>query len=387
MAFRAAQLVLISLPAIYSFPVFTRHTMQIIEHARLRDAITAICAAGGSEAKEARIVADNLVDANMAGHDSHGVGMIPTYITNLLNGGLKPNEHAEIVVDNGAVIVIDGRSGYGQVIGQEAMAIGIDRAKKFGAACVGLRNAHHIGRIGQWGEQCAAAGFVSTHHVNVVGHKASVAPFGGSDARYITNPYCAVMPATDKNPPTVLDFATSFVAMGKIRVARNKGEPAPEGALIDTTGQPSRDPNIMYTDPIGGALNPFGQHKGYGLALLNEILPSAMTGTVGCRPETRFDPPKTINNMLSIIIDPSRLVSRERFNEETDAAISNVKGSPAADPSKPVVVPGDPERISWRKRDSEGVPVDDETWREITASAVSVGMRAEDLDVIAGIKA
>ena len=96
--------------------------MLTIDHARLRDAIAAICIAGGSEDHEARIVADNLVDANMAGHDSHGVGMIPTYITNLLNGGLKPNEHAEIVVDNGAVIVIDGRSGYGQVVGQEAMA-------------------------------------------------------------------------------------------------------------------------------------------------------------------------------------------------------------------------------------------------------------------------
>lgn len=143
----------------------------------------------------------------------------------------------------------------------------------------------------------------------------------------------------------------------------------------------------MYTDPIGGALNPFGAHKGYGLALLNEILPSAMTGTVGCRPETRFDPPKTINNMLSVIIDPSRLVSRKRFNEETDAAIANVKGSPAANPAKPVVVPGDPERMSWKKRETEGVPVDDETWREITASAVSVGMRADDLNDIAGIQA
>jgi len=361
--------------------------MPTIDHERLRDAIQAICAAGGSDDREARIVADNLVGANMAGHDSHGVGMIPTYITNLLNGCVTLNAHAEIVVDNGAVVVIDGHSGYGQVIGQEAMEIGIARAREHGAAVVGLRNAHHIGRIGQWGEQCAAAGMVSTHHVNVIGHKPAVAPFRGSDARYVTNPYCAVMPATETNPATVLDFATSFVAMGKIRVARNKGEPAPEGALIDLSGKPSRDPKIMYTTPKQGALMPFGEHKGYGLALLNEILPAAMTGGVGCRPETEFDPPKTINNMLSVIIDPMKLVSRARFNSEVDATLAHVKASPAADPAKPVLVPGDPERISWAKREAAGVPVDDETWREISAAAVSVGMTAADLDRIAGLAA
>jgi len=361
--------------------------MPTLDHAKLRDAIASICAAGGSEEREARIVADNLVDANMAGHDSHGVGMIPTYITNLLNGGVTLNAHAEIVVDQGCIVVIDGKSGYGQVIGQEAMEIGIERAKQHGAAVVGLRNAHHIGRIGQWGEQCAAAGLVSMHHVNVIGHKASVAPFGGSDARYVTNPYCAVMPATDNNPPTVLDFATSFVAMGKIRVARNKGEPAPVGALIDTQGKPSLDPHIMYSDPPQGALNPFGEHKGYGLALLNEILPAAMIGAVGCRPETRFDPPKTINNMLSVIIDPMKLVSKERFNSETDATIAYVKASPAADPEKPVLVPGDPERMSNARRRAEGVPVDDETWREITAAGESVGLAADDLNRIAGLAA
>jgi uncharacterized oxidoreductase len=361
--------------------------MPTIDHDRLRDAIAAVCAAGGSEAKEARIVSDNLVDANMTGHDSHGIGMIPAYISNLLNGGVTLNAHAEIVVDNGAIVVIDGHSGYGQVIGQEAMAIGIERAQQFGAAVVGLRNAHHIGRIGQWGEQCASAGLVSTHHVNVIGHKAYVAPFGGTDARYVTNPYCAVMPATDNNPATVLDFATSFVAMGKIRVARNKGEPAPEGALIGTDGKPNRDPNIMYSEPLGGALMPFGDHKGYGLALLNEILPAAMTGAVGCRPDTRFDPPKTINNMLSVIIDPLKLVSKARFNSEVDATIAHVKASPAADPAKPVLVPGDPERMTSASRKAEGVPVDDVTWREITESAISVGMTAAALNEIAGLAA
>ena len=152
-------------------------------------------------------------------------------------------------------------------------------------------------------------------------------------------------------------------------------------------GKPSRDPKIMYTTPKQGALQPFGEHKGYGLALLNEILPAAMNGAVGCRPETRFDPPKTVNHMLSVIIDPLKLVSRERFNSEVDATIAHVKASPAADPAKPVLVPGDPERMSSAKRQAEGVPIDDETWREITESAKSVGMTADDLNRIAGLAA
>ena len=361
--------------------------MPTIDHARLTDAIAAIVAAGVSEVGEARTVAENLVGANLAGHDSHGVGMIPAYIENRVNGGLEANAHVSIEVDNGAVVVLDGNSGYGQVVGQEAMEIGIERARQFGAAVVGLRNAHHIGRIGQWGEQCAAAGLVSMHHVNVMGHKAIVAPFRGTDARYVTNPYCATLPATENNPPTVLDFATSLVAMGKIRVAKNKGEPAPEGALIDAKGQPSSDPNIMFEDPLGGALQPFGAHKGYGLALMNEILASAMTGGLGCRPETKYDPPKIINNMLSIIIDPLKLVSQSFFNSEVDATIAHVKASPAADPAKPVLVPGDPERASRNARTSQGVPVDDETWREITAAGESVGLASADLDKIAGLAA
>jgi uncharacterized oxidoreductase len=361
--------------------------MPTIDHARLTNAIAAIVGAGGSEAAEARTVADNLVGANLAGHDSHGVGMIPAYIANRLTGGLVANAHVSVEVDNGAVVVLDGNSGYGQVVGQEAMDIGIECARDFGAAIIGLRNAHHIGRIGQWGEQCAAAGLVSMHHVNVMGHKAIVAPFRGTDARYVTNPYCATLPATDNNPPTVLDFATSMVAMGKIRVARNKGELAPEGALMDSKGQPSRDPNIMYEEPIAGALQPFGAHKGYGLALMNEILASAMTGGLGCRPETKYDPPKIINNMLSIIIDPMKLVSRQFFNSEVDATIAHVKSSPAADPAKPVLVPGDPERTSRSTRISQGVPVDDETWREITAAGVSVGLTDPELNKIAGLAA
>jgi uncharacterized oxidoreductase len=168
----------------------------------------AICKADGSSAEEARLVADHLVLANLFGHDSHGVGMMPAYLLNTTTGHCVRNQHAKIVRDNGAVIVIDGGAGYGQVIAKEAMDVGIERAKKHGVAVVGLKNSHHIGRIGHWAEQCAAAGLVSTHWVNVHGHKSLVAPFGGAEPRFTTNPYCTAVPRKGQEP-IVLDFATS----------------------------------------------------------------------------------------------------------------------------------------------------------------------------------
>ena len=206
--------------------------------------------------------------------------------------------------DNGAVIVIDGGAGYGQVVAKEAMDIGIERAKKHGVCVVGLTNAHHIGRIGHWAEQCARAGMVSTHWVNVHGHKSLVAPFGGAEPRFTTNPYCTAVPRKGKEP-IVLDFATSQVAMGKVRVANNKKVQMEEGLLIDAAGQPTTDPGVMYNAPYGAIL-PFGLHKGGGLAVICDLLAGALTGGRTHSPRTiKKDGTDIINNMLSIIIDPA----------------------------------------------------------------------------------
>ena len=243
---------------------------------RLHAFTMAICRADGSSDQEARLVADHLVLANLFGHDSHGVGMMPHYIQNTGNGACVRNHHAKISRDNGAVIVVDGGAGYGQVVAKEAMDIGIERAKKHGVCVVGLKNAHHIGRIGHWGEQCARAGMVSTHWVNVHGHKSLVAPFGGAEPRFTTNPYCTAVPRKGKEP-IVLDFATSQVAAGKVRVAHNKKTPMDPGLLIDSEGNATADPGVLYNAPYGAIL-PFGLHKGGGLAVICDILAGALTG-------------------------------------------------------------------------------------------------------------
>ena len=358
--------------------------MPIIKDDNLRAVVREIVTAAGSTGEEPAMVADNLVYANLTGHDSHGVGMIPRYIRAVGNGELRPNAHATILHEDGPMLAVDGGAGYGQVIGVEAMDLGIERARRHGVCVLTIRRSFHLCRIGAWGEQCARAGMVSMHHVNVVGHDGIVAPFRGSDARYSTNPYSCVLPATARNPVTALDFATSRVAHGKVRVARNKGETLEEGILLDRHGRPTTDPGALFD---GGALRSFGEHKGYGMALINELLAGVLSGGGTCRPETNHAHDTILNNMLSVIIDPRRLVSGEFYESETDATIAHVKASPPLEEGAPVLVPGDPERATHAARSRDGIPVDEETWRELVATAVSVGIDAARIRAVAGLAA
>lgn len=155
----------------------------------LHSFIQAVFRQMGSEEQEAKLVADHLIAANLAGHDSHGIGMIPSYVRSWSQGHLQINHHAKIVKEAGAAVTLDGDRAFGQVAAHEAMALGIEKAHQHGIAAVALHNSHHIGRIGYWAEQCAAAGFVSIHFVSVVGIP-MVAPFHGRDSRFGTN--CSV---------------------------------------------------------------------------------------------------------------------------------------------------------------------------------------------------
>ncbi|HEY8050260.1 MAG TPA: Ldh family oxidoreductase, partial [Ramlibacter sp.] len=181
----------------------------------------AVLRAGGSSEDEARRVAENLVLANLSGHDSHGVGMLPRYIESILEGGLQPNAHAKVNVDLNSLLAIDGQRGYGQVVGEEAMVLAMQRARQTGSCVMTLGHAHHLGRIGHFAEMAIAQDLVSIHFVNVMS-RPTVAPFGGADGRFGTNPCCIGIPLRGREP-FVLDFATSRVAQGKMRVAHNEG--------------------------------------------------------------------------------------------------------------------------------------------------------------------
>jgi uncharacterized oxidoreductase len=343
---------------------------------RLRRLTSAILKSGGSAASEADLVADHLVQANLVGHDSHGVGMIPAYVRHLKAGLVVPNTRAKLVKDDGAVLMFDGGRGYGRRVAGEAMVAAITRCRQTGVVALTLANAHHVGRVGAYGELASAAGLVSLHFVNVADHRGLVAPFRGSDARFSTNPVCIALPGTERQPPLLLDMATSAIAMGKVRVARNEKKLVAEGILLDTRGQPTRDPNVMYSEPHG-AMRPFGGHKGYALAVVTELLAGALSGGPTIQPGN----PRlggTINNMFAVLVDPARLAGVDWLRREIDGFLEYVKASPPADPNAPVLVPGDPERLARDERSRAGITVDATTWEDILQAAEKVGLpRAE----------
>ena len=340
----------------------TRLAHEIVRHA------------GASEA-EADIVSHHLVDANLAGHDSHGVGMLPAYTGGIAAGHLIPGARAEVVMDKGAYILIDGNMGFGQVVAREAMQITIAKAKEMGLAVSGLRNSYHIGRVGAWGEMCADAGFISIHYVNALSPYALVAPFGAREARFSTNPYCTAIPESDHHPRLVLDMATSNVAAGKVRVAYLKGVEVPENSLVDHTGQPTNDPSVIFTEPKG-AMRSMGQHKGYGLALICDILAGAFTAGGAFEPG-RTASNKTVNNMLTIVLDPDVFAGRDAFRAELDRFTDWVKSAAPAAGVEEVMFPGDPERKARAAREADGIPIDDGTMAALLDTADEVGLGRE----------
>jgi uncharacterized oxidoreductase len=335
----------------------------------------------GAPDAHAHTVAEHLVEANLKGHDSHGVGMIPHYIHNLQQESMSPGAEIEVVKDNGAVLLVDGNRGFGQVVGRQATALALERVRETGIVCLGLRNAHHLGRIGGYGEQCGNAGFISLHFVNVVGHPPQVSPWAGRERRLGTNPFCCVVPRPG-DTPVVLDMATSAIAQGKVRVAHMKGEPVPDGALVDAEGVPTNDPGVMFSDPAG-ALGPFGAHKGYGLALMCELLGGALAGEWG-RPAIRGANDTIINHMLMFVLDPEAFGNRSAFESELRDVIEYMHSTTAAKGHDRVRIPGEPELESLAERSANGIPVDDNSWSAILRTADRAGLSPERVGELTG---
>jgi uncharacterized oxidoreductase len=299
----------------------------------------------------------------------------------LHNGSLKTNGHARLVRDHGAVLVIEGGRGYGQVIGRETMAMGMTRAAEQGVALVAIRNSFHLGRIGHWAEQCAAQGYASIHFVNGVDHPPLQAPYGGRDARLSTHPFCAAVPGPD-GAPVVLDMATAKIAFGKVRVAANAGFEVPDDSLLHPEGHVTRDPLVMFREPRGAMMS-VGDHKGSGLAIMCDLLAGALTGGLTNQP----DHPQAdgiINNMLSVIIAPGAMGEVAAIEREIAAATAWIKSSRPRPGFDEVLTPGEPERRKRAQRHAHGVQVDSESWSQIRAAANAVGMAESDIDRVVG---
>jgi uncharacterized oxidoreductase len=347
-------------------PTFTPQALYAITHL--------VASRMGSAEAEAAEVADHLMRANLAGHDSHGVGMLPAYVRLLHEGLLVPNQTAETVLDAGALLVVDARRGYGQRMTADAVRRAVARAKEIGACVLALRNASHIGRIGTYGELATRAGCVFTAFVNVTDHRDIAAPFACAEPRLGTNPFCTAVPGAD-GYSIMLDMATTTIAAGKARVAFNKGVPVPEGALIDTEGKATTDPAEFIRDHTGALLT-FGRHKGSGMAVLCEIMAAAVGGG------QRVDQPVKggiLNSMLATVIDLSKLGDPAAIGEAVEATKVHIRSSRVAPGFEEILLPGEPERRSAEIRRRDGIPVDDTTWRDIRAAAATLGITEAEI--------
>ncbi len=337
----------------------------------------------GSDENECRVVSEHLVGANLSGHDSHGVQMIPTYIRNYERGLLVANAPAECVRDDGPFLQFDGNKGYGQRVAADVTEAAIERTRKTGVCVATLKNSHHIGRVGTYAETVTGAGMVSVHFTNVTDHHEMVAPHRGAEARFGTNPVTMGMPSADPDAPVILDMATSVVAMGKVRVAHNSGKTVPESWLIDSNGQPTSDPGVMFNEPLG-ALRPFADHKGYALCLMAELMSGALSGGGTIQPEhERLD--GVINTMTMVVIDPQRLGDPDWIKREITAMSDYSKSAKPANPDEPVLVPGDPERIARAERGAKGIEIPMGTWDLLLEAAGQVGLEPARSAEIAGV--
>ncbi len=355
---------------------------------RLTAMLARIFEAAGGDAGEAGAIAANLVDASMAGHDSHGVIRTERYVMWVRDGVLNFGRGVETVFDGPGFALLDGQNGFGQTIGPQAVAVGVEKAREHGFAVVGLRRSGHLGRIGALAERACRERLVSIHFVNVA-NSVLVAPFGGAARRMSTAPVCIGVPQDGDD--FVLDFATSRVAEGKVLVARKEGRPAPAGSLVGPDGQVSDDPALLYGPPVPGkpenpragpgALVAMGEHKGSGLALACELLAGALTGS-GAAVEGSE---RSHNGMLSVYVDPDRLDDGHGWERSVADYIAHVRACPPADAAHPVMVPGDPERARRAERLAEGLPVDAEVWESLLRTGEGLGLARDELAAMAGV--
>ncbi len=349
----------------------------------------------GTSRAEGDRIATRLSGANLRGHDSHGVIRVPRYVDYLKEGRQVADVTVDVKLENEMLAVIDGKYGFGQTVGEQAVDIGIAKASKNGVAITALQNSGHLGRIGDWAERAAAQGLISIHMVNVRG-SLIVAPYGGIDRRMSTSPFCAGIPMSGGEDPIILDMATSVVAEGKALVALKGGKPLPADAIVTGDGEVTGDPRPLYGDvPQGqfpdpnkgpGALRAFGDHKGSGLNFLMEMMAGALTGS-GCagtldEPKRRF-----CNGMFSLYMSPQAFGhSDDSFVSEVRSYVEFLKSSRPTEAGGKVLIPGEKEKLVMAERLASGLPLAKEAWSDIVDTARNAGMNESEIEAILGGK-
>ena len=346
--------------------------MGLMQADRLKSIGEAIFVAAGAPPATARIVVSALVNANLVGHDSHGVQHIPEYVRSIKVGEIDPRGEASIHRETPVTATVHGAWNFGQVTAEFAIRLAVAKAKASGIAAIGVVQVNHIGRLGEYAEIAAREGIIAIVAAGgfAEGKRGQAVPFGGAQPILGTNPVAVGFP-TGRHDTMFLDFATTSIAAGKIQVARAKGLQLPPGSIIDRDGRPTTDPNAYYE---GGALLPFGGHKGYGLAMAMEFLGRVVTGSEQFADQKRGGPFFASSGTMIIGINPAAFGDEDDYRYRADATIDRVKGVPPADGFTEVLVPGEPEHRSRVERMRDGIPVPKQTWDGIRETAIALGL-------------
>ena len=326
----------------------------------------ALIEAMGSPGEDALIVGRHLVEAQLAGHDSHGLIRLPQYHAHVLEGKVKPGARVEIIRETPTTALLDGHYTWGQVTAMQAIKLGISKAEENGIAALSLRNCYHVGRVGVYPLAAAERGFIAQVHCN--GHGVCrVAPWGGTEPRLATNPIAIAIPT--RAEPLLVDITTSVVAEGKVRVSRNAGRKIPEGWVLDSDGRPTTNPADLYE---GGTLLPLGGregHKGYGLSIVVDLLGGALSGA-GCGTMTE----KVGTGLFIQLTDPRCFCEREEFLDQVDRFTEYLKSSPLKEGVDDILLPGEPEQRTAARRRKQGIDIDDGTWGQLIELAGTLGV-------------
>jgi uncharacterized oxidoreductase len=339
----------------------------------LRKVATDIFIGCGSPPNEAAIVADDLVESNLLGYDSHGIIRCETYVEFVVSKRVVPGAPMRIEKETPVTAIVDCGLNFGQVSATLMADIACEKAAKSGMAYIVCKNGCHVGRMGSYVQRVAERGMlgIATSNNRKIGHV--VAPWGGREGRLGTNPFAYAAPT--KGWPVVLDMSTCMIAEGKVYLAKQEGKSVPPGCIQDADGKPTNDPNVFYGPPRGTVL-PLGApqfgYKGFGLSMMVEIMGGIMAGQDATENQPGF------NGFSIIAIDPEFYCGRDTFSELVNRLCEYQMSSAPAPGFKEVVVPGVYDFRTKEKRLAEGLFVDDQVWKMVVNSAKQVGVTIEE---------
>ena len=342
---------------------------KVVAVEQLTRQIEGILSAWGMSPEQVAPTAELIVYADLHGIDSHGCGMMPGYQRDRIAGVLEMRPDIAVVHETDSTALVDGGGGLGHVPGKTAMELAISKCRKTGIAAVAVRNSGHFGAAGAYAELAPAQGLIGIATTNTRGPV--VVPTGAAEPILGTNPIAFAAPG-DRNPPFLLDMATSTVPIGRIIAAWKEGRPIPRGWAMGPgrrlTRSARRAALARRVTPLGGSPT-MSSHKGYGLAAMVEVLTSVLPGVRF--PRLKGDPPGQVGHFFAAI-DPARFLPLAEFQSGMDGLMDALHATPPIDPDRPVRVPGDPEREAREARSVSGIPLSRAVYEDLrSVSAAS----------------